>query len=296
MKRQNLFSRPNPSTAGALTPLCPRRLRESSTDSTATERPRLQQRGSPAGRAFTLIELLVVIAIIAILAAMLLPALASAKEKSKRIACLSNLRQIAVGVNVYALDNADLVLQARTSGDQFVQNCLNPPEASAARQVGLVVQSNSVSVWTCPNRPGLPVYEPQYDQWVIGYQYFGGITKWQNPVGTFPSRSPVKLGQAKASWALAADAVGKIEGSWGGQVAGREFVYANMPQHHGTRRMLPIGGNQVFADGSGRWIKVEQMYFLTAWNIGVREYYFQQDSTDFDAGLASRLSALRFKP
>jgi len=238
----------------------------------------------------------VVIAIIAILAALLLPALASAKEKCKRIACLSNLRQLAVGAHIYALDNADLVLQARTSGDQFVQNCLNPPEASAARQVGLVVQSNSASVWTCPNRPGLPVYEPQYDQWVIGYQYFGGVKQWQNPAGTFPSRSPVKLSQAKSSWALAADAIGKIEGSWGGQVPGREFVYANMPQHRGSKGMLPKGGNQVFADGSGRWIKVEQMYFLTAWNIGVRMYYFYQDPTDFDAGLVARLPSLRFRP
>jgi prepilin-type N-terminal cleavage/methylation domain-containing protein/prepilin-type processing-associated H-X9-DG protein len=96
---------------------------------------------------FTLIELLVVIAIIAILAGMLLPALAQAKEKGRKTYCYNNLKQVGLAMMMYADDNKDLVARGNVP---YWWGVLIPYLGGAGAQKD---QYNRIKVYTCPSYP-----------------------------------------------------------------------------------------------------------------------------------------------
>jgi prepilin-type N-terminal cleavage/methylation domain-containing protein len=99
---------------------------------------------------FTLIELLVVIAIIAILAAILFPVFAQAREKARQTACLSNLKQIGLGMMMYAQDHDEVLPMAQSYGPyNAALPSLTSPYVQRVQQYGPT--PSPTNIWNCPS-------------------------------------------------------------------------------------------------------------------------------------------------
>ena len=136
-------------------------------------------------RAFTLIELLVVIAIIAILAALLLPALSSAKAKSWRVTCASQLRQNGLGINLFAADHNDMYPPAglasgggQAAWDSFINQYIGGSISLDDLDSGDLETELSPKILRCPADRGPDA------GWVGNYPgVFGRRTYAMNAVG-----------------------------------------------------------------------------------------------------------------
>src|SRR5579872_1532460 len=223
-------------------------------------------------RGFTLVELLVVIAIIAILAGMLLPSLIGAKEKARRAACKSHLRQFILAAHMYGNDNTGKVPSGLSENSNTQDEHI--PLISGNTRTNLLQYAGSYSILECPSL-GAPFNTREgwyYDDYgfVIGYNYLGGHMNttgrpWQPIGGSSNWVSPQSINE-NSSLVLATD-MNDWSPGYGksfaphtphGPVLRDNDLGAN-PQGASSRDIGAAGGNIGLLDGSVNWKNIGEM-------------------------------------
>lgn len=245
------------------------------TRSTATGRPQPFEGSAHAPGGFTLIELLVVIAIIAILAAILFPVFAQARERSRTVACLSNVGQITRGVMQYANDYNGFWPSCCDFED--INGHQGEPGINTRRYMWVIMKSYTKSdeLWRCPSDKGL-TWRTGGPNGAAGsqvkncYKAFGSsyVTNYSNTYYPKGVLKPCKMDQARdLTKAMVVFDV------WQTSSNGPDSEKAWNSQWH-TRRFPDASWNIGFFDGHAK-------------NLGFQEIRHPKDAPNADTWLFS---------
>jgi prepilin-type N-terminal cleavage/methylation domain-containing protein/prepilin-type processing-associated H-X9-DG protein len=204
---------------------------------------------------FTLIELLVVIAIIAILAAMLLPALAAAKHKAWKASCTSNLHQIGLAMRMFADDNNELYPE---SGNDIHWGTIDAGTQKPSWMEQIISYAGTTNIYNCPGNVQLPVNMQG------PFNYFNGDRAAFIVAGTDASVKSTAI-LLPSAFVLSGDTCGIPNVSGGGSFdpfdADKDDYTQNCvggPSNGNPYELWQVhslGQNILFADGHSRWYK-----------------------------------------